>query len=217
MRSSTLVPGRRGFTLLEMIVSVAILILLAGLLAPFLFTSKIEAQAAQVAATVRSLRTACARYYFDNGHFPKEIPNSADPRNDRNLWTDPGLTPSTWKGPYILEPLGHESHPEGGVMEVLEDLTSFDIPHGFTVGGVPLNKNNAGCALIYQDISETICEKVDELLDAGEEPASSRGNVVWGPVGAGGSKPGPGGINTNLLSLEKSGNNLAILVLYRDQ
>ena len=106
-RLRTLLTDSRGFTLIEMIVVVIILGLLAGLVAPRLFSrvgqSKIETARAQI----RLLETGLDLYRLDTGSYPPSSPglqalvqNSSAPN-----WSGPYLKQDSipldpWKNPY---------------------------------------------------------------------------------------------------------------------
>lgn len=103
-------PARRGegFTLLEMLVVLVIIGLLAGLVAPRLF-SRLDASKLQVADTqVKMLRSAVMTLQLDIGRFPTSEEQltllSAPPADAREA--------ALWRGPYLdgklpLDPWGH--------------------------------------------------------------------------------------------------------------
>ncbi len=59
-----------GFTLVELLVTVAIISLLAALLLPVLRTARIKAKIARARADLRSLGTAIETYRLDQGDYP---------------------------------------------------------------------------------------------------------------------------------------------------
>src|SRR5579862_6543622 len=61
-----------AFTLLELFIVVAIIILLAGLLLPVLFRAKAQAQSAACKNHLRQIGLGMHMYIIDSGHYPAE-------------------------------------------------------------------------------------------------------------------------------------------------
>lgn len=109
----------QGFTLLEVVVALTILIALVGLLLPILGQSKREAQAAAIVSTISGLRRACERYYLDTQTLPIKGNEKSAPFSD-DLFTEPGGDLPGWKGPYLLEPLRFDS--QGWSSEIIDKV-----------------------------------------------------------------------------------------------
>ncbi len=100
---------RRGFTLMEMLLVLAILVVLMGLVAPRILGTQKKADISSTKAQIGSLRSALEHYALDMKDFPK---------------TDQGLSAliespaekesSSWDGPYVTsselpkDPWGHD-------------------------------------------------------------------------------------------------------------
>jgi len=82
-----------GFTLIEIIIAIAIVAIMAGTIAPMAFKEMIKAREEATAKELGNLNNALVKFYEDTGRFPLEAEGLAA------LVTDPGLT--GWKGPYV--------------------------------------------------------------------------------------------------------------------
>ncbi len=88
-------PGKDGFTLMEVVVAVAIVAILAGAITPVVFR---ELQSARSEATSRELsgiEKGLLDFYADTGRFPSEAEGL------QALITDPGVP--GWQGPYVSD------------------------------------------------------------------------------------------------------------------
>ncbi|TNC71350.1 type II secretion system major pseudopilin GspG [Rubellimicrobium roseum] len=85
---------RRGVTLLEMLVVLAIIALVIGLGAPRLIDSFGRARSQTAEAALASLRGAVQLYFVDTGRYPSEAEGLAA------LMTAPAGVPG-WRGPYV--------------------------------------------------------------------------------------------------------------------
>jgi general secretion pathway protein G len=111
MRVRTLSPscagaGRlRGFTLVELLIVMAILALLLSLAAPRYFDSLERAKEASLRTNLRMLRESIDKYRGDTGRFPESLQQLVDARYLRAVPIDPVTdSAATW----ILLP-----HPDG--------------------------------------------------------------------------------------------------------
>ncbi|WP_425060706.1 hypothetical protein SCACP_14480 [Sporomusa carbonis] len=67
------IKGQKGFTLVELMVVIAILGVLAALLVPRLTTSTDAAKDAKLKADLRSLDSALVQYYANNNQYPANL------------------------------------------------------------------------------------------------------------------------------------------------
>lgn len=65
--------NRKGFSLMELILVVAIMSILAGILTPMVFASRDAAKIAKVNAELDAIGTAARMFYADNGAFPANL------------------------------------------------------------------------------------------------------------------------------------------------
>lgn len=86
-------PGRRGFTLLEIIVAVAIVAIMAGVVTPMAYRQITAARRDATLTELTGLQRGLLDFYQDTGRFPSEAEGVAA------LVVDPGA--SGWQGPYV--------------------------------------------------------------------------------------------------------------------
>ncbi|HEX2778580.1 MAG TPA: type II secretion system major pseudopilin GspG [Gemmatimonadaceae bacterium] len=120
---------RLGFTLIEMIVVIAIIATLAGVVAPAVFRNVGDAKSGSARSQVDMLALALNAYRVDNDAFPSSEQGLAA------LRTMPaaGEVPGNWRGPYLSKVI--PTDPWGRVYIYLqpgrENPTSFDL---YTLG-----------------------------------------------------------------------------------
>ena len=85
---------RSGFTLIELIVVMAIIALLITLAAPRYFNSIDRSKEAVLKESLNVMRDAVDKYYADNGRYPDSLEVLADSRYLRKVPVDP-ITEST--------------------------------------------------------------------------------------------------------------------------
>lgn len=89
---------RAGFTLIEILIVVAIIALLASLVAPRLF-GKLESSKQKIAKTqIGLIETALDMFRLDVGRYP------TTQEGLKVLWENPGNIPN-WQGPYLKKPI----------------------------------------------------------------------------------------------------------------
>lgn len=107
--------GGRGFTLIELIVVMAIVALLAGIAAPRYFASVDRAKANSLRSSLAVMRDALDKYVADKGHYPESLQQLVADRYLRAVPEDP-LTgsPESW----VLLPPPAEADLAGRVGDV---------------------------------------------------------------------------------------------------
>ena len=89
--------SRGGFTLIEILVVIAVISLLAALVAPNVFQHVGTAKDAAGRSQIEMLGAALDSYRLDNGRYP------TTDQGLEALWSEPTLEPrpTNWRGPYL--------------------------------------------------------------------------------------------------------------------
>jgi general secretion pathway protein G len=105
IQNDTVNRNRRGFTLTELMLVVAIIGILAALVIPKIAGNSLRAQITAANADINGgIKTALGNYEVDNGQYPKGLQDLlTQPANAKN-WHGPYLDNAPldpWKNPYI--------------------------------------------------------------------------------------------------------------------
>lgn len=94
---------RRAFTLVEMLLVVAILALLAGIVLPKLTGQKEKANVAAAKTQINSFSTALDMFEVDNGHYPKSLNDLVTQPRDAQTWHQylDNIPLDPWQHPYV--------------------------------------------------------------------------------------------------------------------
>jgi prepilin-type N-terminal cleavage/methylation domain-containing protein len=159
----------KGFSLIEIIVAVSILVVLAGIAIPVIASQVNKAKAGKILRLAETLRSACERYKGDTGTYGREYTTSTSAINHRFSIAQTSVP--GWDGPYIDHPLTQADNPFGGDVYVYSDLTGTGSgvrPNGFSLTGSGSNTHTGqGNFLGMKDIPQDVAEMVDEALDRG--------------------------------------------------
>jgi len=189
---------QKAFTLIELLIVIAIATIIAGGLVPLFSTTKQDAKLAKFVSLVDTLRDACMRYYFDTGEYAREDGDSSAscPNADRNLSCNYGV--ADWDGPYLNRPLAEEDNPFYSSMQlglsfvatayasalpstppsIIVDnvLLGFDID-----GNGSFEHTGYGNQVAVAIGSDTIARKINDAIDKGVDGNDwmSRGRVRY--------------------------------------
>ena len=177
--------GQKGFTLIEVMVIVAILSIIVGLDLPN-FTGIVDkAKTTMVQGQLEKAREACFSFNADTGTWPNEY-NDNDADGYRQLTN--GLNPSGilltgWNGPYLER--SFVPNEWGGVTRVLYDdprTGSWVGTHSFSIGGVATTGKD--CYLGLNNVPREVCKTLDKTIDDTDDGYNG-GMVIYHDDGSG--------------------------------
>jgi len=120
---------RSGFTLLELIIVIAIIAILAALVGPSIFQNVGDAKSSAAKSQIEMLSTALGSYRLDNDFYPTSDQGLAALRQ----MPTSGDTPRNWRGPYLTRevPVDPWGRPYSYSSPGKANPTSFDL---YTLG-----------------------------------------------------------------------------------
>lgn len=183
---------RTGFTLLELVIVLAVMTILSGILIPVVKQILDSAKVTKVVSLVDGLTNACRRFYRDTHKYALEYGDSTDATKHLLAYNPNTLAPPPfegWNGPYIDAPLLNSALPYEGTTILLKD--SLDgVGNGYLLAGfggpTTQGSSNSGQEILITGISEKWVKKIDEAFD-GSTTANSNiaGRVVYAPAALG--------------------------------
>lgn len=147
---------RSGFTLVELVIVVTIIIALAGIVTPRLTSVSEKAKFARAASEMRGIKTALDMLYADIGFYPDDV-GEGDPG-----LSDPTAVPADrlddWRGPYL--DTWPTENPWGGTYEY-EYWTSSTFNFDGTAG-------NEVFVRIRSGMDTATMTRLDGIIDDGD-------------------------------------------------
>ena len=172
-----------GFTLMELVVVIAVLVALAALLVPAISSVMDDAKVSEVASLFDSTKKAATRHNFDTGRFAHEYTGpSYLAAGHHELSMEQSY--SGWKGPYLEEPLNLKHNPWGGNVHLynyllVNGLQGWDLDRD---GTHEHTSQTRACVLWMNQVPEEAAEQLDESLDTGTERDTdwrAAGRLQW--------------------------------------
>lgn len=125
MKTRRMSMRRRGFTLLELLVVMFILVMLAGVVTVVVTKRVEEAKHAKAVADIERLANAVDQYHLQNGSYPPTLEGLREKPAGEDL--------PNWNGPYITKPVPNDpwGQPYTYLPQGEHNTDAFDL---FTLG-----------------------------------------------------------------------------------
>lgn len=177
LKSAHTPKAQQGFTLIEIVIAVAILALLATTVAPMVMKHLADAKVAKMIQITEALETACVQYNMDTGDYAREYSTNTQTAN-HSLSMDPGT--SGWDGPYLDQMISESQNPWTGRIQLFNSLNALT-GNGYDLyGSGSVTHSGVGNSLVVWNVSEQVAERIDAKLD-GDLPGDwkSAGRVEY--------------------------------------
>ena len=154
--------NRRGFSLIELLIVVTIILIIAAIAIPNLIKSKIQANEAAAVVTLKTLNESSVMYSNSYGGFPHSISNlgpgggNVNPSSAAADLIDSGLATGVKSGyKFTLTPTSTD--PAGNVIS-------------YTITATPLSPGTTGQRSFYTDPTGTIRASQTGTVDSSSPP-----------------------------------------------
>lgn len=142
MRQFSRCRDRRGFSLIELLIVVAIILILAAIAAPKLNQNRMHAQETATIREIQTIHTAQTQYYSQYGRYATSLAELGPPAGGAEGPSASNLIPGELaKGNHS----GYKFIMQGG-------------PNGYTISAVPETFGNTGRRTFFSDQSNVIRE-----------------------------------------------------------
>ncbi len=140
--------NQKGFSLIELLIVVAIILIIAAIAIPNLLRARIAANEASCVASLRTMNTASITYNSNYGNYPTAL---------SNLGPSNGATPTSTTADLLDSVLA----PTGGVNVSSKSGYTFTYAGpvalvGYTVNANPTSPNQTGVNYFYTDASGVV-------------------------------------------------------------
>lgn len=138
MMCSLMRRGRRGFTLIEMLIVIVVIAILALIVIPRLLGAGRKAKESALRGDLQQLRNSIQQFEADCGDFPSQIAQlMTAPAAGSNGGNGIALDVGAWKGPYMRTPDGNlPKDPFTAAADWTYTATSGDVHSASTMTGL---------------------------------------------------------------------------------
>jgi prepilin-type N-terminal cleavage/methylation domain-containing protein len=137
---------QKGFSLIELLIVVAIILIIAAIAIPNLLRARMAANEASAVASLRTMNTACITYNSTYGQYPTSLTNMADV---------PAGTSPTSTSADLLDPVLSSSTPQKSGYNFVYAVTGSSNV-AYTVNGNPVTPNQTGIRFFFTDQSAVV-------------------------------------------------------------
>ncbi len=154
---------QKGFSLIELLIVVAIILIIAAIAIPNLLRARIAANEASAVSSLRTMNTADITYNSTYGSYSPDL-SSMGPSN--------GATPTSTTADLLDQVLA----PAGGVTTSTKSGYTFTYATssgGYNINAAPVSLNQTGVRYFYTDQSGVLRFNVGAAATSGSSPLSN--------------------------------------------
>jgi type IV pilus assembly protein PilA len=136
---------QKGFSLIELLIVVAIILIIAAIAIPNLLRARMAANESSAVASLRTINTACITYNSTYGNYPAALSNMADV---------PAGTSPTSTSADLLDPVLSSSAPQKSGYNFVYAIGGSNV--SYTTNANPVVSNQTGTRFFFTDQSAVI-------------------------------------------------------------
>lgn len=154
---------RSGFSLLEIVIAVSVIVVLAGVVSLSARGISEKAKVAKQLELISTIKLACQTYQMDTSLWPIEYTGYAA----ANRGLSATQTTAGWKGPYLEQPFTAATlNPFAGTGHIYNTATAGNFVTGFDIDGDGTEEVTGACSLLWlSNIDAGPAQQIDQAID----------------------------------------------------